>query len=82
MDIKGYNKGVADLPERMRLYARTMNGVTITLNREQALLLADDIERGIKMRSANSQTSQTPKSQNPKPLCGTCGMPVGSCGQC
>lgn len=82
MDTKGYNKGVTDLPERLRLYAITMNGVTITLNREQALLMADDIERGIKMRSANSQTPQTPKPQNPKPRCGTCGMPVGSCGQC
>lgn len=50
MDVEGYERGVAGLPARLRLYAETMGGVTLTLNKEQALLLADDPERGIAAR--------------------------------
>ena len=50
MDIEGYYRGVASLPERLRVYARTHAVVELTLNREQALLLADDLERGIAAR--------------------------------
>lgn len=50
MDVAGYERGVPELPDRLRLYARLHDGVTLTLNREQALLLADDIERGIAAR--------------------------------
>lgn len=53
MDVAGYELGVSTLPDRLRLYARLHDGVTLTLNREQALLLADDIERGIAARESN-----------------------------
>jgi len=51
MDVEGYERGVAGLPDRLRAYANTMGTVTMTLNKEQALLLADDLERGIAARS-------------------------------
>jgi hypothetical protein len=50
MDIEGYNRGVVSLLEKLRVYAHTNLGVELTLNREQALLLADDLERGIAAR--------------------------------
>jgi len=51
MDVAGYERGVADLPDRLRMYAATMGTVTMTLNKEQAILMADDLERGIAARS-------------------------------
>ena len=53
MDVAGYERGVPTLSDRLRLYARLHDGVTLTLNRQQALLLADDIERGIAAREPN-----------------------------
>jgi len=50
MDVEGCERGVAGLPARLRLYAETMGGVTLTLNKEQALLLTDDLELGIAAR--------------------------------
>jgi len=40
------------LPDRLRTYAETMGGVVLTLNKEQAILLADDLERGIAARAS------------------------------
>lgn len=50
MDVAGYERGVTGLPDRLRTYANTMGTVTMTLDKEQALLLADDLERGIAAR--------------------------------
>lgn len=57
MDVAGYERGVVSLPDRLRLYARLHNGVELTLNREQALLLADDLERGIAARTASPEAT-------------------------
>ena len=56
MDVAGYERGVASLPKRLRVYARTNPFVELVLNREQALLLADDLERGIAARTTPPST--------------------------
>ena len=53
MDVAGYERGVLKLPTRLRLHAQISPAVEIGLNQEQAILLAEDLERGISIRGGN-----------------------------
>ncbi|KKO01952.1 hypothetical protein LCGC14_0113070 [marine sediment metagenome] len=55
MDVEGYERGVAGLPDQLRAYANTMGALTMKLTKEQALLLADDLERGISASTPNAR---------------------------
>jgi hypothetical protein len=57
MDVAGYDRGVFQMPQRLRSYAYGAGGVTLELNAEQAVLLADDIEVGIGVRIGGKDES-------------------------
>ncbi|NDV50400.1 hypothetical protein [Salipiger sp. PrR003] len=62
MDVEAYERGVPDLPQRLRVYAMAHQNVELTLTHEQALLLADDLERGIATREIDFKGLQSAMS--------------------
>jgi hypothetical protein len=50
MDVAGYDRGVVHMPSRLRAYAYGNGSVQLDLNNEQAVLLADDIDVGMRIR--------------------------------
>lgn len=64
MDTESYDRGVIDLPNRLKLYAmfRMSDHVEMQVNEEQAVLLADDLESGILLRPG-VESGETPEAR-------------------
>lgn len=44
------NEKLLPLPDRLRLYSKFHDLITVTVDRRTALLMADDLEAGIRLR--------------------------------